>query len=380
MKIVCDNKIPFLKGALEPYAQIVYLPGKETTPDVVRDADVIITRTRTICDESLLKGSKVRMIATATIGYDHIDTEWCEANGIEWTNAPGCNSWSVQQYIGSLLVTMSREFGFDCKDKTLGVIGVGNVGSKVARIGALLGFRILLCDPPRARQEGHEGFVDIDNIIRHSDIITCHVPLIRTGEDCTYHLFGAERLASMHPDQIFINSSRGEVVDCNALKDTLKKKGLKAASLDVWENEPEIDRELLALLFTGTPHIAGYSLDGKANGTMMSVQAIGRKFDLPCRDWTVSEIPLPVQPVEFTIDAQGKTPRQVLGEAILYTYRIKDDDARLRSDTESFEKQRADYPVRREFHAFTVHLNNDTDGRAAVILHEIGFNVKQQTD
>jgi len=380
MKIVCDNKIPFLKGALEPYAQVIYLPGKETTPDVVRDADAIITRTRTICNESLLKGSKVRMIATATIGYDHIDTEWCEANGIEWTNAPGCNSWSVQQYIGSLLVTMSREFGFDCKDKTLGVIGVGNVGSKVARISALLGFRILLCDPPRARREGHEGFVDIDTIIRHSDIITCHVPLIRSGKDCTYHMFGAERLASLRPDQILINSSRGEVVDCNALKDTLKKKGLKAASLDVWENEPEIDRGLLDLLFTGTPHIAGYSLDGKANGTMMSVQAIGRKFDLPCRNWTVSEIPLPAQPVEFTIDVKEKTPRQVLGEAILYTYRIKDDDARLRSDTGSFEKQRADYPVRREFHAFNVHLKNDTDGRAAVILHEIGFNVKKQTD
>ena len=380
MKIVCDNKIPFLKGALEPYAQVVYLPGKETTPDVVRDADAIITRTRTICNESLLKGSKVKMIATATIGYDHIDTEWCEANGIEWTNAPGCNSWSVQQYIGSLLVTMSREFGFDCKDRTLGVIGVGNVGSKVARIGALLGFRILLCDPPRARREGQEGFVDIDTITRRSDIITCHVPLIRTGEDCTYHLFGAERLESMRADQILINSSRGEVVDCKALKDILKKRGIKAASLDVWENEPDIDRELLDLLFTGTPHIAGYSLDGKANGTMMSVQAIGHRFDLPCKDWTVSEIPLPVQPVEFRIDVQGKTPRQVLGEAILYTYRIKDDDAILRSDTASFEKQRADYPVRREFPAFTISLSNDTDGRAAVILREIGFNVKQQTD
>lgn len=380
MKIVCDNKIPFLRGALEPYAEVVYLPGKETTPDVVRDADAIITRTRTICNESLLKGSKVRMIATATIGYDHIDTEWCEANGIEWTNAPGCNSWSVQQYIGSLLVTMSMELGFDCRQKTLGVIGVGNVGSKVARIGALLGFNILLCDPPRARREGQEGFVNLDTIIERSDIITCHVPLMRSGEDRTFHMFNAERLGSMRPDQILINSSRGEVVDCNALKEALRNNGIRAASLDVWENEPDIDRELLDLLFTGTPHIAGYSLDGKANGTMMSVQAIGRRFDLSCRDWTVPEIPLPAQPVEFTIDVQGKTPRQVLGEAILYTYRIKDDDARLRSDTGSFEKQRADYPVRREFPAFTVSLENDTDGRAAVILREIGFNVKQQTD
>lgn len=375
MKIVCDNKIPFLKGALEPYAQVVYLPGSDTTPDVVRDADAIITRTRTKCNESLLKGSKVKMIATATIGYDHIDTKWCESNGIEWTNAPGCNSWSVQQYIGSLLVTMSRELGFCCKQKTLGVVGVGNVGSKVARIGALLGFKVLLCDPPRARREGTAGFVTLDEIIDKSDIITCHVPLQRSGEDCTFHMIDAARLASMRRDQILINSSRGEVVDCKALKAALKNGAIKAASLDVWENEPDIDCELLSLLFTGTPHIAGYSLDGKANGTMMSVQAIGRKFDLPCSDWTVTDIPLPLQPVEFTLDAAGKTPQEVLADAILYTYNIKDDDARLRADTGSFERQRADYPVRREFPAFTVTLKNDDTGRATVILREIGFNV-----
>ena len=375
MKIVCDNKIPFLKGALEPYADVVYLPGTETTPDVVRDADAIITRTRTKCNESLLKGSKVKMIATATIGYDHIDTRWCESNGIEWTNAPGCNSWSVQQYIASLLVTMSRELGFNCKEKTLGVIGVGNVGSKVARIGALLGFKVLLCDPPRARLEGTAGFVTLDEIMEQSDIITCHVPLQRNGEDCTFHLIDAVRLALMRKDQILINSSRGEVVDCNALKAALKNGTIRAASLDVWENEPDIDRELLSLLFTGTPHIAGYSLDGKANGTMMSVQAIGRKFDLPCKDWAVTDIPLPTQPVEFTLDATGKTPQEVLADAILYTYRIKDDDARLRADTGSFERQRSDYPVRREFPAFTVILKNDDTGRATVILREIGFNV-----
>lgn len=375
MKIVCDNKIPFLKGALEPYANVVYLPGAETTPDVVRDADAIITRTRTKCNESLLKGSKVKFIATATIGYDHIDTGWCESNNIEWTNAPGCNSWSVQQYIGSLLVTMSRDLGFNCKEKTLGIVGVGNVGSKVARIGALLGFKVLLCDPPRARREGSAGFVTLDDIIAKSDIITCHVPLQRSGDDYTFHMIDSARLSSMRKDQILINSSRGEVVDCKALKAALKNGTIRAASLDVWENEPDIDRELLSLLFTGTPHIAGYSLDGKANGTMMSVQAIGRKFDLPCRDWTVTDIPLPLQPVGFTLDATGKTPQEILADAILYTYSIKDDDARLRSDSGSFEHQRSDYPIRREFPAFTVTLKNDTTGRATVILREIGFNV-----
>ena len=270
---------------------------------------------------------------------------------------------------------MSRELGFCCKQKTLGVVGVGNVGSKVARIGALLGFKVLLCDPPRARREGTAGFVTLDEIIDKSDIITCHVPLQRSGEDCTFHMIDAARLASMRRDQILINSSRGEVVDCKALKAALKNGAIRAASLDVWENEPDIDCELLSLLFTGTPHIAGYSLDGKANGTMMSVQAIGRKFDLPCSDWTVTDIPLPLQPVEFTLDAAGKTPQEVLADAILYTYNIKDDDARLRADTGSFERQRADYPVRREFPAFTVTLKNDDTGRATVILREIGFNV-----
>lgn len=375
MKIICDNKIPFLKGALEPFAEVTYLPGKDTTTDIVRDADALITRTRTKCNESLLKGSKVRMIATATIGFDHIDTKWCEANGISWTNAPGCNSWSVQQYIASLLITMSREMNFRCPDMTLGVIGVGNVGSKVAKIASILGFKVLLNDPPRARKEGDSQFVPLDEIIRSADIITCHVPLIREGEDATFHLFDAQRLSMLRPDQILINSSRGEVVDNKALKAVLMDKGIRAASLDVWENEPDIDLELLSLLFTGTPHIAGYSLDGKANGTWMSVQAVARALDLPCKDWRVREIPLPAQPVVFSLDASGKDTETVLAEAILYTYQIREDDRRLREDPAAFEAQRADYPVRREFPAFTIELTGATPEQERA-LHEIGFKIK----
>lgn len=376
MKIIADNKIPFLKGALEPYAQVIYLPGADTTAETVRDADALITRTRTKCNESLLKGSGVKMIATATIGYDHIDTEWCEANGIEWTNAPGCNSWSVQQYIASLLVSLSRTYGFDPKQKTLGVIGVGNVGSKVARIASLLGFRILLNDPPRQREGSLPDSVSLDELIERSDIITCHVPLQRTGIDCTYHLFDAGRIAGLRKDQILINSSRGEVVDNRALKAALQEHRILAASLDVWENEPAIDTELLDLLYTGTPHIAGYSLDGKANGTTMSVKAIAHKFGLGCQDWQVEDIPLPAQPVEFSVDAAGKTASQVLAEAIMYTYDIKSDDSRLRADTSTFEKQRSDYPVRREFPAFTAEVLNDGNGSATVLLREAGFQVK----
>lgn len=375
MKIVCDNKIPFLEGALEPYAEVVYLPGNKTTADVVKDADALITRTRTICNESLLKGSKVKMIATATIGFDHIDTEWCESNGIEWTNAPGCNSSSVEQYIGSLLVTMAQEMGFRLSDKTIGIIGVGNVGSKVAKIAKILGLKVILNDPPRARKEGGSDFVSLDELITKSDIITCHVPLQRDGEDATYHLFDANRLKSLREDQIIINSSRGEVIDNKALKDALKNGRIKAASLDVWENEPNIDSELLDLLFTATPHIAGYSLDGKANGTTMSVQAIGRKFGLSCKEWIVKEIPSPQQALSFTIDTNGKDEAEILSEAILHTYRINEDDARLRNDISTFEQQRASYPIRREFTAFTITMKSTSSVLKDKLL-SLGFNIK----
>lgn len=375
MKVVCDSAIPFLKGALEPYCQVVYARGSEISRDMVKDADALVVRTRTRCDADLLEGSKVSFIATATIGYDHIDTKWCGSHGIRWTNAPGCNSWSVQQYTGSLLVTMSQSLGFAFRDKTLGVVGAGNVGSKVARLAALLGFRVLLCDPPRARREGWGQFVTLDEIIERSDIITLHVPLIHEGEDATFHMFDGAVLGRMNKDQILINTSRGEVVDGAALKKALARNRILAASLDVWENEPQIDTELLSLLFTGTPHIAGYSVDGKATGTTMSVQALGRFFDLPCRDWEVTEVPQCLQPLGFSIDTAGKAPQEVLADAILHTYSIKADDAALRTSVATFEKLRSDYPVRREFPAFSVKPLNDDSGRSTVFLREAGFNI-----
>ena len=381
MKVVCDSHIPFLKGALEPYCDVVYASGQDIGPDMVKDADALIVRTRTRCDESLLKGSSVRFIATATIGYDHIDTKWCESNGIRWTNAPGCNSWSVQQYMGSLLVTLSRHMLFSFKDKTIGIVGVGNVGSKVARLAALLGFRVLLCDPPRARKEGANAFVTLDKVINLSDIITLHVPLIRDGQDATFHMFDKNRLSSLSRNQILINTSRGEVVDNVALKEVLINKAICTAALDVWENEPQIDRELMNLLFIGTPHIAGYSVDGKATGTTMCVQALGKFFDLPCREWEVSEVPESILPSEFSIDATGKTPQEVLADAILYTYNVRNDDTALMSDISSFEKLRSNYPVRREFPAFSVKLQNDDTGRSAVFLREAGFSIiNEQTN
>ena len=376
MKIVCDNKIPFLRGVFEPYAEVVYLPGGETTPAVVRDADAVVTRTRTRCDAALLAGSAVRVIATATIGYDHIDTAWCEARGILWRNAPGCNSSSVQQYVGAALCALARRYGLRLEGMTLGVVGVGNVGSKVAQTGAALGMRVLLCDPPRARREGPDGFVSLDEIISRSDIVTLHVPLSRGGEDATWHLFDAARLAAMRPDQFLINSSRGPVVDNGALKAALAAKALRGAVLDVWEGEPVPDRGLLDLVDIATPHIAGYSADGKATGTAAAVQTVAARLGLPLTDWRPAGIPAPAQPLSFALDAAGKSLQEALSEALLYTYDILADDRALRADPSLFEQLRGDYPVRREPSAFSVRLRGGTDALAAR-LRTLGFRVEE---
>ena len=377
MKIVIDDKIPFIKGVLEPYAEVVYLPGAGFTRSDVADADALIIRTRTKCNEALLKGATVKFIATATIGYDHIDTAWCEANGIAWTNAPGCNSGSVHQYMASILATLSTHFDFRFEDKTLGVVGVGNVGSKVAKLGEALGMNVLMNDPPRAEKEGPTQFVPLDEILSMSDLITLHVPLNCSGAHQTYHLFDKATFEQLPYRTILINSSRGEVVDNMALKNALKSRKIGAAALDVWENEPNIDLELLPLLNIATPHIAGYSADGKANGTAMSIQALSRFFGIPLNDWYPSEIPYPAQPLRFELDCTGKSLQQCLCEAIWYTYPVNDDDGCLRTSPETFEKQRGNYPIRREFAAFTVDVKNAIP-EIKERLQTLGFKINQK--
>ena len=382
MRIVIDDKIPFIRGAFEPYAEVVYLPGGKTGAEDVRDADALITRTRTRCDSSLLKDSRVKVIATATIGFDHIDTQWCESAGIWWTNAPGCNSWSVKQYISSVLVREAQKHSLDLSGMTLGVVGVGNVGSKVAVAARSLGMRVLLNDPPRERKEGSGEFTDLDTLLRESDIVTLHVPLTVGGEDSTYHLFNAARLASMRADQILINSSRGPVVDNAALKACLQRGGLRGAVLDVWEGEPSPDPELVRMLDFGTPHIAGYSADGKANGTAMSIRAVSSKFCLPLSAWSCKEIPAPTHgahcgedALDFVLDADGRADSEVLSEAVLHAYDVAVDSDALRSDLSSFEALRGDYPVRREPSAYTVRLKGGSPSLCAA-LQALDFNVK----
>ena len=372
MKIVCDNKIPFLKGVLEPYGEIVYLPGAKIAKSDLLDANGLIVRTRTKCNRNTLEGTNIKFIATATIGFDHIDGAYCDSKGIAWTNAAGCNSSSVAQYIASTILNLAVEKNFKLSDMTIGIVGVGNVGSKVAKFAKTVGMKVLLNDPPRARIEGEASFVSLKKITDEADIITFHVPLTMGGTDKTYHMADKIFFNSIAKRAWFINSSRGEVTDTGELKNILYAGKIAGAILDVWENEPNIDLEMLGLAKFATPHIAGYSTDGKANGTAMSVQALAKFFGIPELDnWYPADVPKPAE-TAIDIDCGGKSKEQILLEAVKFTYDVREDDQRLRASPEAFEKLREEYPLRREFPVYKIELVNGT-GDIAEILGKLGF-------
>jgi len=374
MKIVADDKIPFLKGALEPYAEVIYIPGKQIDREILKDCDALLIRTRTKCTADLLDGTNVRFIGTATIGFDHIDTHYCNKNKIIWTNAPGCNSSSVQQYIAAALLKVSSENSFNLRGKTLGIVGVGNVGSKVEKFARTIGMNVLLCDPPRARLEGKKNFHSLNALLSESDIVTLHVPLNVVGEDCTYHLFNDERFKKIRRGTWFFNSSRGEVAETNALKQVLDSGNLGGAVIDVWENEPDIDTELMEQAFIATPHIAGYSTDGKANGTAMVVNSLSKYFNLSLENWYPGNVPLPAFP-SISIDCKGKSEEEIFREIVLHTYNIDEDNERLRLSPSDFEKLRGDYPLRREFTSYSVRLKDGSE-EVRQMLETLGFKVK----
>ena len=378
LKIIADDKIPFLKGVMDPYVDVVYLSGAKTSAEDVKDANAIFTRTRTKCNESLLKDSNVKLIATATIGYDHIDTNYCDAAGIRWVNAPGCNSWSVQQYITATIATLAYQRKLRLKELTIGVIGVGNVGSKVARAAEALGLRVLLNDPPRADKEGSDAFTDLDILLRESDIVTCHTPLTKETPYSTYHLANDDFFYKMKDGAIFINSSRGPVADTEALKRAIKTK-LSDYILDVWEGEPTLDASLLAGAFIGTPHIAGYSSDGKANGTAACVHEFCSFFGLDVlKNWYPESIPPPPMPTTFSLDGAGKSDEQIIYEAVTHTYPILEDSERLKNSPEAFEEQRGGYWIRREFKNFTINARN-VNSAVLESLKNIGFEINSDS-
>ena len=344
MKVIVDNKIPFIKEAIEKIAdEVVYAPGKDFTPSLVKDADALIIRTRTHCNRGLLEGSKVKFIATATIGFDHIDTEYCREAGITWTNAPGCNSASVAQYLHSSLILLQKSKGINLSEVTIGIIGVGNVGSKIAKVAQELGMRVLLNDLPREDKEGKQNFSSLQTLAKECNVLTFHVPLYKEGKYRTHHLADTAFFQSLKQKPVIINTSRGEVIETDALLNALETKLISDAIIDVWENEPAINLTLLKKVFLGTPHIAGYSADGKANATRMSLDALCRYFNIQA-DYQIIP-PAPSQP---------QITAETLSDAYLQIYDPRQDSNALKTHPELFEKLRGDYPLRREKKAYTI--------------------------
>lgn len=325
MKAVIDDKIPYIKGQIERLVDdVVYLPGGRIGNADLKDADILITRTRTKCDRALLDGTSVKLIVTATIGFDHIDTAYCEEAGIRWVNCPGCNANSVCIYVHNALLLTDRLK----PSLTVGIVGVGHVGTLVMHNLERYGMRVLLCDPPRSDKgdyvEGHE-FTGLEQIQEEADIITFHTPLNNEGLYATYHMADAEFFSSLKKKPLIINASRGGVVDNMALLEALKSGKVSDAVIDTWENEPNINKDLLSSISIGTPHIAGYSADGKANATRMSLKSVA--------DY-----------INVRFDADIHIPD---GEK-LSTSTLRSDSDTLKESPCRFEELRSNYPIRRE--------------------------------
>ncbi|MBQ3699436.1 MAG: 4-phosphoerythronate dehydrogenase [Prevotella sp.] len=332
MKIVVDDKIPYIREKLALLAdEVVALRGAAICADDVRDADALVVRTRTRCDRQLLEGSRVQFVATATIGFDHIDADYLRQAGIRWTNCPGCNSGSVAQYVECSLLLLGQRKGLALHGSTIGIVGCGHVGSKVKAVAERLGMRVLVCDPPL----GHAGFVPLEVIEREADVITFHVPLTHEGPYATYHMADEAFFHRLSRVPYIVNTSRGEVVDNDALLSALEEGRVVDAVIDVWENEPQLDERLLQRVFIGTPHIAGYSADGKVNADNMVIEALCRHFRLP----HPGHIEAPSLPDGFIYTGES-----------LQLYDPLVDTRHLRQAPQDFEKLRNHYPLRREFY------------------------------
>ncbi len=338
MRIVIDDKIPYIREAISRLTDdAVYIKGAEIAPEDVRDADALIVRTRTKCDERLLGGSRVRFVATATIGFDHIDAGYLRRAGIQWMSCPGCNAGSVAQYVESVLLLMRRDKGMALDRMTLGVVGCGHVGTKVVAVAKRLGMRVLVCDPPRQERGDGTGFVGMDRIEKECDVITFHVPLTAEGTHPTFHLADHDFFDRLGRRPTVINTSRGAVVDNDALVDAMASGSVADAVVDTWEHEPRINPELLRSAWIATPHIAGYSADGKVNADNMVISGLCRHFGLDV-PFTIVPPPLP----------DSFKPSANPDELRLQLYNPLDDTARLKSAPEDFESLRGNYPLRRE--------------------------------
>lgn len=330
MKVLIDSAIPFLQGVLEPFAEVEYLEGSAFSSEKVKEADALIIRTRTHCNKALLEGSRVQFIATATIGFDHIDLDYCREHNIAVATSAGCNARGVLQWISAALATLAQREGFVPQERTLGIVGVGNVGRLIKEYAEHWGFRTICCDPPREERE-HLGFRELEEVLKETDIVTLHTPLDAT----TRHLINSENISLLRPGATLINASRGECVATEATK-----RNDLIYITDVWENEPNIDGEYLAKSIITTPHIAGYSAQGKANASAMAIQALARHFELPLTDWRPSEVKS-VEPKLISWEEMCATIAQYCN--------LCTESKPLQNAPEKFEQLRNNYHYREEY-------------------------------
>ena len=380
MKIVADENIPFVAECFSSIGQIVTVSGREITPGVIADAYALLVRSITRVDSSLLAGSKVRFVGTATIGFDHIDTEYLSRRNIGFASAPGSNANSAAEYVVAALLSVAEKHKIQLMGKSIGIIGVGNVGSRVAKKAAALGMKVYLNDPPLQRQTGDPKYVPIEELF-DCDFITLHTPLTFRGIDKTFHLADERFFKSLKAGCILINTSRGTVVDSEALKGAIEAARLKAVALDVWQNEPNIDTELLQMVDIGTPHIAGYSLDGKVAGMIMIYKAVCQHFGLDAKFDVEDFLPEASVP-ELTINPGDGDEQEVIHRTVEKIYNICEDDRKLREilwqraekKGNFFDNLRKNYPVRREFQNTRIILESPCQSIAKK-LAGIGFKV-----
>jgi len=378
MLIVVDENIPYAEEAFGRLGTVRKLPGRRIVRQDLEQADALIVRSITRVNADLLRDTPVRFVGTCTIGEDHVDKAWLAAQGIGFASAPGCNANSVADYITAALLFLEARHGITLRGASIGIVGVGNVGSRVARRAEALGMRVTLNDPPRAEREPDFPSESLEAALSR-DFITFHVPLEKTGPWPTWHMVDAARLNQIRPETILLNTSRGAVVDNPALLRYLENGRLRGAVLDVWEGEPAPDPGLIRIVDLATPHIAGYSFDGKVNGTRQVYEALCRHLGVT-PDWDPSPLLPPPDCPEVTVNPDDP---DAIRKAVFAVYDIREDDARTRPLADmtdpaargaAFDQLRKHYPRRREFINTTARLTRH-DETVAVALRKLGFKV-----
>ncbi len=378
MKIIADENIPYVREAFGTLGEVTTMPGRAMDAAALKDADLLLVRSITKVNAALLDGSAVKFVATATIGEDHVDRDYLAAQGITFSSAPGCNANSVGQYVTAALLELAEHFEFDLWDMSLGIVGVGNVGSRVLAKASALGLRCVLNDPPLARETGDAKYRPLEEALA-CDIVTLHVPLTKEGPDATLHLANEEFIRRMKSGSVLINSSRGPVADGEAIKRALVDKHLQACVLDVWEAEPNVDAELLQQVFIGTPHIAGYSFDGKVNGTRQIYEAACAFLGVK-PEWDPAPLLPPPECREVYVPGDATAVQRTVLTAVREVYSIFRDDKAMRGILEApveargtvFDRLRKEYPRRREF--FNTRANvSPPNSKMEAMLSGVGF-------